>query len=37
VQASIAADNVPPPALTSVAPPAAPADAPITVDQLSGN
>ncbi len=37
VQASIAADNVPPPAFTPVAAPVAPTEAPITVDQLSGN
>jgi cyclophilin family peptidyl-prolyl cis-trans isomerase len=38
VQASIAADNVPPPAFAPVAAPAAaPAETPITVDQLSGN
>jgi cyclophilin family peptidyl-prolyl cis-trans isomerase len=37
VQASIAADNVPPPVFTPVATPGAPAEAPITVDQLSGN
>ncbi len=35
LQASIAADNMPPPAFTP--PAAAPADAPITVDQLSGS
>lgn len=36
LQASIAADNAPPPAFTPAAAPAAPAEAPITVDQLSG-
>lgn len=37
LQASIAADNVPPPAFTPVAAPSAPVETPITVDQLSGN
>lgn len=37
VQASIASDNVPPPAFAAPAAPAAPTEAPITVDQLSGN
>lgn len=37
LQASIAADNVQPPAFTPVAAPAVPAEAPITVDQLNGN
>lgn len=37
LQASIAADNVPPPAFAAPVAPAAPADAPITVDQLGGS
>jgi cyclophilin family peptidyl-prolyl cis-trans isomerase len=37
VQASIAADNVPPPAFAPPAAPAARTETPITVDQLSGN
>ncbi len=37
LQASIAADNVPPPAFAPPATPAPTAEAPITVDQLSGN
>lgn len=37
IQASIASDNVPPPSFVAPAPVAAPAEAPITVDQLSGN
>jgi cyclophilin family peptidyl-prolyl cis-trans isomerase len=37
VQASIAADNVPPPAFAPPAAPVVPTEATITVDQLSGN
>jgi cyclophilin family peptidyl-prolyl cis-trans isomerase len=37
LQASIASDNVPPPAFAPAALPAAPTEAPITVDQLSGS
>ncbi|MEW6576898.1 peptidylprolyl isomerase [Sphingorhabdus buctiana] len=35
IQASIAADNVPPPDFTALAKPAAPAEAPVTLDDLS--
>ena len=35
IQASIAADNVPPPNFAAFAKPAAPADAPVTLDDLS--